>query len=57
MKNLKKVVNVLSILAIGYVGYLAISALWKVDVLLALATGSLYVLEMLRNVSELMGRE
>ena len=57
MKNLKKVVNVLSILVVGYVGYLAINALWKVDVLLALATGCLYVLEMLRNVAELMKNE
>jgi glucose uptake protein GlcU len=57
MKNLKKVVNVLSILAVGYVGYLAISALWKVDVLLALATGCLYVLEVLRNVAELIRNE
>ena len=57
MKNLKKVVNVLSIVGVGYVGYLAINALWKVDVLLASATGCLYVLEILRNVSELMKDE
>ena len=57
MKKLKKVVNVLSICAVSYVGYLAMNALWKVDVLLALATGCLYVLEVLRNVSELMRDE
>ena len=57
MKNFKKVVNVLSIVAVGYVGYLTISVLWKVDVLLALATGCLYELEMLRNVAELITHE
>ena len=54
---MKKLWNVLAIAGVTYVGYLAMRTLWNVDVLLALATGCLYVLEVLRNVGELMKDE
>ena len=54
---MKKLWNVLAIASVTYVGYLAMKALWDIDVLLALATGCLYVLEALRNVGELITHE
>ena len=55
--KMKKLWNVLAIASVVYVGYLVMKALWRVDVLLSLATGCLYVLEVLRNVNELMKHE
>ena len=55
--KMKKLWNVFATVSVTYVGYLTMKALWRVDVLLALATGCLYVLEVLRNVGELMKDE